>query len=408
MRAVGPCAEVLVVGAGPHALTCVLSLLAADRALAGRIAVADPQPWLQAWHEQLARLDLQLLRSSCVHHPHPSPYALIDAAAAAGRDDELVGPIGRPTAALFAGFCASLIEREDLEAARLPATVTALRPRDDGRVDVEVGGLRLRVQHVVLASNPMRPCMPALGVPHADAVDLRTKPVAAGDRVCVVGGGLTAAHLALRAHQHGARSTLVSRAPLRVRPTDVDPVWLDHALPAWFTLPAAGRAQAVRAARLGSVPPETVEDLAAGGVRQLVAADGVDRVRRSSSGLHVRLRGGPELVAEHVWLATGHAFDVRFDPLTAGLLAQVPLPVVDGLPVLDDDLAWAATAVHVTGGLAALHVGPAARNLVGARVAAERMVGCVAGREPASRQYPLPSSRRAQKLDLVHQNAQVS
>ena len=81
-----------MVGAGPHALTCVLSLLAADRALAGRIVVADPQPWLHAWQEQLARLDLRLLRSSCVHHPHPSPYALVEAASAAGDGPARAGP----------------------------------------------------------------------------------------------------------------------------------------------------------------------------------------------------------------------------------------------------------------------------------------------------------------------------
>jgi len=60
--------------------------------------------------------------------------------------------------------------------------------------------------------------------------------------------------------------------------------------------------------------------------------------------------------------------------------------------VLDEDLSWAGTAVHVTGGLAALQVGPAARNLTGVRMAAERMVACVAGIEPRRRQYPVPQS----------------
>ena len=377
-------------GAGPHALTCVLSLLAADRALAGRIAVADPRPWLHAWDEQLARLDLRMLRSSCVHHPHPSPYALLDAAAAAGRDAELVGPIGRPGTTLFSDFCAGLVEHEDLEAARLPAAVTSLRPRDDGRVDVEVGGHALRVGHVVLATNPSRPAVPDLGFLHADGVDLRRRPVGPGDRVCVVGGGLTAAHLALRAREHGADATLVSRSPLRERPTDVDPVWLGHALPAWYELPPDAKAASLRDARLGSVPTEAVDDLTTAGVRQVVGV--VEAGRRSPTGVSLLLRGGTELAADHVWLATGHSFDVRFDPLTVGLLTRVPLEVVDGLPVLDDDLAWAGTAVHVTGGLAGLQVGPAARNLVGARIAAERMVGCVAGRAPAFSQYPQPRS----------------
>ena len=164
----------------------------------------------------------------------------------------------------------------------------------------------------------------------------------------------------------------------------------------------------MREARLGSVPPETVVELAVSGVRQVVSEQGVDHVRRSPDGLHVALRGGSHVLADQVWLATGHAFDLRFDPLTAKLLAEVPLPVVDGLPVLDDDLSWAGTAVHLTGGLASLQVGPAARNLVGARIAAERMVGRVSGREPERRHYPVPAGRGARRVPRSRRRGQVS
>lgn len=89
-----------------------------------------------------------------------------------------------------------------------------------------------------------------------------------------------------------------------------------------------------------------------------------------------------------VWLATGHRFDARDCPLTADLLQQVPVPLVDGLPVLEVHLSWGGTAVHVTGGLAALSAGPTARNLVGARIAAERWTGCVAGSPLPRMQHP--------------------
>lgn len=373
--------DVLIIGAGPHALAAAVYLLSADPALSGRLAVADPAPWLTSWHRRFARFELTGLRSAGVHHPHPSPYALLNFASHAGREYELSGAQGRPGVRLFTDFCDSLIECHDLATARLPATVDALYPRDDGRVDVLLAGETIRVGHVVLATGCARPHVPVLGARHADSVELHG--VRPGDRVCVIGGGLTAAHLALRAAGRGARVLLLSRATLAPRAMDVEPVWLGHALPAFARTSPAARAAAVRAARTGTVPAEVLRALRAE-PRVRLHVGSVCQVLPGG----VVLADGRRLTADAVWLATGHTHDLRADPLTAGLLSRVPVPVVDGLPVLDDDLEWGGAAVHVTGPLAALHVGPAARNLAGARIAAERYVGCVSGVQPTRLQYP--------------------
>jgi cation diffusion facilitator CzcD-associated flavoprotein CzcO len=374
--------EVLVVGSGPHALTAAAYLLTVDPWLSGRLAVADPRPWLASWHGHFTRLQLDRLRSACVHHPDPRPYALLDVATAAGREGELHGPAGSPSTALFADFCHELVARHDLEAARLPATVTALHPRDDGDVDVRLGADRLRARRVVLASNPVRPCAPALAARHSDTVCL--DEVRAGQRVVVVGGALTAAHLALRASERGAQVHLVARAPLREQAMDVDAVWLGHALPAFAGDSPEQRASQVREARRGTVPPEVLHRLQA----EPRVAVHIGQVGCAGAE-GVRLHDGRRVPGEHVWLATGHVLDVRADPLTAGLLEQVPVRVVDGLPVLTDELSWAGTGVHLTGGLAALGVGPAARKLAGARMAAERCTPAVTGIEVRRRQYPV-------------------
>jgi hypothetical protein len=58
-------------------------------------------------------------------------------------------------------------------------------------------------------------------------------------------------------------------------------------------------------------------------------------------------------------------------PLLAAAARDFNLPVVDGLPALDDDLAWGDERFFVVGALATLQVGPDAGNLTGARRAAD-------------------------------------
>lgn len=59
--------DVLLVGAGPHALTVAAYLRRADPGL--RLLVADPDGRLHRWRRQFAALTLGHLRSACVHRP---------------------------------------------------------------------------------------------------------------------------------------------------------------------------------------------------------------------------------------------------------------------------------------------------------------------------------------------------
>ena len=82
---------------------------------------------------------------------------------------------------------------------------------------------------------------------------------------------------------------------------------------------------------------------------------------------------GPPLMAHRLWLATGQRLGVGQCPLLRQLHQQRPAPLVEDWPVLGPDLSWPGTSVSVMGGLAALQLGPAARNLHGGRLAAERI-----------------------------------
>ena len=77
---------------------------------------------------------------------------------------------------------------------------------------------------------------------------------------------------------------------------------------------------------------------------------------------------------DRIWLATGSTLDVNHWALLSDIRAAHPLPVVNGLPVLDSHLRWAGCNLFIMGGAAALQLGPVARNLFGAGLASERIV----------------------------------
>lgn len=387
--------DVLLVGAGPHALTVAAYLRRADPGL--RLLVADPDGWLHRWRRQFAALTLAHLRSACVHHPDPDPYSLLHHARDTGREAELHGEYQCPGTELFADFCAALVDELDLHRTLVRARVHALRPRTGGGVTVHVGQFEVRARRVVLATNPTRSRVsgwvpgPDARVQHSDTVDLR-RPPAPGERVLVVGGGLTAAQLAVAASRAGARTTLLSRAPLRARAFDTTAEWLGRALPAFHADPDPRRRHAtVRAARGGgTVPPPMLARLHALAARgELELATG-GRIAVDACGREVRVRaGGRSWTVDRLWLGTGHDLDWRSEPLLAALARRHPARAAGDLPVLDDDLRWPGTDVHLVGGLAALGIGPTARNLTGARMAAERIRRAVTG-GAGDCQYPQP------------------
>jgi hypothetical protein len=92
------------------------------------------------------------------------------------------------------------------------------------------------------------------------------------------------------------------------------------------------------------------------------------------AGEQVRLLGtGEELVADRVVLATGfHQGRPGGEWLDRAVLEHDLSVAPCGYPAVDARLRW-APGLHVSGALAELEIGPVARNLLGARLAGERL-----------------------------------
>lgn len=399
--------RILVAGAGPHALT-IVQYLAAVGIEPEEVMVVDPRPWLTAWRSRFAAHDIPMLRSSRVHHPHPDPYALMRYARDCGRSEFHDG-IGRPSSSLFDDFCDHLLDVGGWRSRHATAVVRHVRSTPDGcEVDLSTG-TTVTSQHVIVAVNPVHPDLPVWAVAHGlqgrracvvagrvslghgDQVDL-SRDVAAGERVLVIGGGLTAAQLALGAARRGADVTLAHRSAFRARDLDVEPTWLGRDLQAFHQVSFGRRPALLAQARGGgSIPPRELGKL------RRMQRRGRMRILEQARMTAVEQRGDHWVVSfndakacayDSVWLATGH----RIDAAEAGFLT----PMLrrsgsrSGLAALTHDLRIPGTRVHVSGGLAGLHLGPACRTLIGARMAAERMLPSF-GQPVDNAQYPGPT-----------------
>lgn len=227
-------------------------------------------------------------------------------------------------------------------------------------------------------------------------------PLRAKERVLIVGGGLTAAQLAvLVADQGHTHACLVSRRSLEVKQFDFSDAWMDRKqrpglLRAFLHAKShEERLALIQAARgLSSIPPEAIEMLQARRDRidarecTEVASfppprwDTRVKMWRVILECHEPARkktpGKGAIREEHffdrIWCATGS--DARLDqhPLLGGMQDHRPIQTCDGFPCLTPYLAWDPDCdLYVLGAPAALVLGPDAFNLMGARTGAARV-----------------------------------
>jgi cation diffusion facilitator CzcD-associated flavoprotein CzcO len=383
-----PRIDIAIVGAGMQALTLVTHLLQKREKLRDLILAFDPSgTWIQQWQRQFAAQEIPHLRSPAVHHPDPDSFAL--RRFAESKSDQLFPPYDLPGTRLYESFCQDVIRRWQLQDHVISAKVIRVEPLHQGfRLTVQ-NGQTILARRVVMATGSaivqfpdwvkqISTDYPADRLAHSQAIDLRGMRLA-GERILIVGGGLTSGHLAIGAIDRGAKVGLMSRRSLTEKLFDADLGWLGpkylkgfHAEPDWFK-----RWQMIQQARNGgSLTPAMMTQLRRAKHSQSLSFHPKCQITSAEwdNAWKVTCEDGIVREYDRIWLATGTRFDVTADPLFADLLASHPIQVVNGLPVLDPCLRWAKTECFVMGGLAALQVGPTARNLSGARMASDRIV----------------------------------
>ncbi|MEM1055397.1 MAG: FAD/NAD(P)-binding protein [Bacteroidota bacterium] len=384
----------LLIGGGIHGTHLSLALTARLGWPRDRVRVLDPHPEPFAlWSHQTANTGMTFMRSSLVHHLALDPYGLKRFAKApeASAVARFAPPYRRPSYPLFQAYAQHIVAEYDLDALRVQGRAEGLR-RVPGGWRVETGRGRLDARRVVLAiGTTERPCWP--GWAHAlreagGRVDHLFDPafdraaVPDGERVAVVGGGISAAQAATALARRGP-TLLISRHAVRVHQLDADPGWLG---PKYMTdflrepCPAARRRAITEARHRGSVPPDALRHLQravrlGGLARQTAEVETAEAGPLETVRVTLRRPDGSQstALADRVVLATG--FEVGRpggqwldEAIEAGGLPVAPC----GFPRLGRSLEW-VPGLYATGPLAELLLGPTARNIAGARAAADHL-----------------------------------
>jgi len=407
--------QYVIVGGGIHG-TCLANYLLADGGYShDEIRIVEPRDELLASFEQKARqCGMETLRLTFVQHIDTEPFSLESFAEGAGREAELVATDdypSRPTLDLFLDHARSVVDRADIEDCHRQTRAIGIE-NSGSSLHVETPDTGIEAQRVVLAlglgagtthpewANGLSDDAPVTHVWN-DAFDPSTAAAFDGETY-VVGGGITAGQLACSLSEQTS-VTLLSRHQLEIALSEADPYWLNwrhlerelHALPPG----SQARHDRIRAARNDATIPPYVErrldDARDCGALDVRIGE-IDCAHPNENRILLRFADGTTDSNAQVILATG-LDPVPEHPLVHSVAESLSLQRgTNGFPVLDDrTLAWqrsdgSTSAVYVSGALAEPSVGPFARNVIGARRVAERLLeppdrGSTSGSRPASR-----------------------
>jgi len=381
----------LIIGGGIHGVHIAARLLGEAEVEPEGLFIVDPgERLLERWRTCTETTGMTHLRSPSVHHLDLSPWDLQQfAGKRKNRKRGLFAPpYDRPALKLFNSHCDKVIETFKLDERHIQARALTCSVDCDG-VGVRLSnGQEISAQNVVLAIGASeQPEWPGWAprddksVHHVFDLGFDGWP-SSKESVVVVGGGISAGQVALRLIKEGHQVHLVSRHALREHQFDSDPGWLGPKFMTHFERePDADRRREliIEARHKGSVPPDVQRALRRAikkGSLQWHEGE-VESLKTGAEGCQMRLTTGTELDVTRVLLATGFASPRPGGALIDQLIASDALPCAScGYPIVDTSLRW-HPRVYVSGPLAELELGPASRNIAGARRAGDRLVEVV-------------------------------
>ena len=385
--------EWLIIGGGIHGVHIATRLLGEVGVEPEMLRIVDPcEKLLERWRTCTELTGMTHLRSPAVHHLDINAWSLRRYIRSQEHTslEPFAPPYERPALELFNAHCDQVIREFSLDQLHIQARATSCTVDcDEVSVHLSTGEV-LTAQHIVLAmgmgGSPEWPAWVPQDEPrvsHVFAPEFDQWPEAEED-VAVIGGGISAAQIALRLAKEGHRVHLVSRHDLREHQFDSDPGWLGPKYMEGFSQVRDADQRRVlinKARHKGSVSPDIRRALQrAIDQRQIAWHKGhVESCDQRDEALTLTLSTDDSFSAQRVLLATGFASQRPGGMMIDQLVESAELPCARcGYPIVDEALRW-HPRIYVTGPLAELEIGPVSRNIAGARRAGDRLVkACLA------------------------------
>ncbi len=386
-----PIFEYLVVGGGLFGCHVSAKLLSVKKIPPSQLGILDPnERLLTHWRQYSSSIGMAHLRSTSVHHLHPDPVDLRRFAAQQKRENLesssplFYPPYYKPSLSLFNLHSEKVLSEFHLPECHLRHHVEKIEREGELYTVKTREGISFKSRRVILATGFERELnLPPFAskeilsedgspmVQHIFSAQERTLPKRE-ERVAVVGGGISAGHLALSLLRRGAHVTWISRHPLRENQYDADPGWIGPKNMSRFApLTSEERREKIEKSRqLGTLPTtlfnEVQKEIKGGNLHFYTT-----EVERVSEGT-LWTTEGREIPVKSVLLATGFKRGAYHD---FGLdLSEVIEPSsLSPFGVVPSKTLEIAKNLFVMGRLAELEIGPMARNIVGARRAADRI-----------------------------------
>jgi lysine/ornithine N-monooxygenase len=382
----------IVIGGGIHGCTVASFLIKKGKVSVDKLCIIDPnsEP-MYRWKSNTERIGMEYLRSPAVHQIDVDPYSLQKYVRKNKRSqNELYGKYKRPALRLFNEHCDSVLKEVDLKKSWYQGFVNNIE-KDQGiwKVMTENGEI-FHAQNIVITisindqlnipnwAKPIKSNLPnqMYHIFDSDLPNLQTVEPS----IAIIGGGITAAHLCIKlSNMFPGKVTLIKRHTFRVHDFDSDPGWLGPKHLASFhkNRNYEERRSIIQKARnKGSLPGELflkLKRLQNNNQISIVNGEVESAYLSNENDITLKIEE-KELTVRTVLLATGFLPSLPGKSWIDKLIKDQDLNCAKcGYPIINKALQW-CPHLYVSGPLAELEIGPIARNISGARQAAERIV----------------------------------